>query len=292
MEAADNIQANKETSLIAILTIAVAISILGIFLLIHFNLNNILLHWSEKLQLVVYLKNDIKEIESKNIEEMIRREDKIWKWNFLSKDDALRIFKNRLKDKSGILEGLATNPLPTSFNIFFKEDYRSYEKIKLLARKFQNASGVEDVDYGGEWIARFETVIFFLKVFITAVGGLLGIGLITIISNTIRFSIYSRADEIEIKKLVGATRWFIQAPFLVEGIIQGVIGVLLAMALLFLFYGYFVLKLTAGSQVLMGVTAVFIPGPAIVMIILLSGLIGGIGSFLSLRKLMRFDSSM
>ncbi len=292
IDAADNIRSNKETSFIAVLTIAVAISIVGIFLLIYFNLNNILLNWSEKLQLVVYLRNDIKESEFKNIEGRIRKEGRIWKWDYLSKEDALRIFKKRLKGKSGILQGLETNPLPASFNVYFKEDYRNYEEIKLLAQEFNSTPGVEDVDYGGEWIARFEAAVFFLKVFIVAVGGLLGIGLITIIYNTIRISVYSRSDEIEIKKLVGATKWFIQAPFLLEGIIQGIFGVFLALGLLSLFYGYFVIQLASSSPFLMGFKTVFIPDHVVIIMILLGGLVGGIGSFLSLGKLMRFDRSI
>lgn len=292
IEAAANIRDNKETSLIAIFTISVAITILGLFLLVYFNLDNILRGWSEKLQLVVYLKDEIPESGLKNVEAMIRGEKKIWRWDYLSKDDAMASFKERLKDKSAILEGLDANPLPASFNIYFKEDYRNYEEIKLLAEKFSAAAGVEDVDYGGGWILRFEAAIFFLKIFITAVGGLLMIGIVTIISNTIRLSVYSRSDEIEIKKLVGATRWFIQAPFLIEGIIQGISGVLLSLVFLLLFYGYFLLRLASGSQLFMGVNVVFFPGKLIVLLVLLGAVMGGTGSFLSLRKLMRFDRPM
>lgn len=291
-EAAANIRDNKETSLIAIFTISVAITILGLFLLVYFNLDNLLRGWSEKLQLVVYLQDGIQESGLKNVENMIREEKRIWRWDYLSKDGAMAAFKARLKDKSAILEGLDSNPLPASFNIYFKEDYRNYEEIKLLAEKFSAAPGVEDVDYGGGWILRFEAAIFFLKIFITAVGGLLVIGIITIISNTIRLSVYSRSDEIEIKKLVGATRWFIQAPFLIEGTIQGISGVLLSLVFLLLFYGYFLLRLASGSQLFMGVSVVFFPGKLIVLLILLGAVMGGTGSFLSLRKLMRFDRPM
>lgn len=291
-EAAANIRDNKETSLIAIFTISVAITILGLFLLVYFNLNNVLRGWSEKLQLVVYLKDDIQESGLKKVEGMIRDEGKIWKWEYLSKDDALRAFREKLKDKSAILEGLDGNPLPASFNIYFKEDYRNYEEIKLLAEKFSAAQGVEDVDYGGGWILRFEAAIFFLKIFITAVGGLLALGLITIISNTVRLSVYSRHDEIEIKKLVGATRWFIQAPFLVEGIIQGMAGVFFSLGFLLIFYGYFLVRLATGSQLLMGVNVVFLPPKVVLLLVLLGALVGGTGSLLSLRKLMRFDKPM
>lgn len=290
-EAVTNIKENKETSLITLFTIAVSCSILGLFLLVYFNLNNILRHWSENLQVVVYLKNDAGKDNLDEIKGLIQQEAKIWKWDYLSKDDALRVFKQRLKEKSGILEGLAENPLPASFNIYFKEDFRNYDEIRLLAEKFSGMEGVEDVDYGGEWIARFEAAIFFLKVFIAAVGGLLGLGLLTIISNTIRMSVFSRYTEIEIKKLVGATRWFIEAPFLVEGIIQCLLGVLLALGFLLIFYAYFLYHLAASSQVLMGLTVVFIPGKVIFFMLLAGALMGGLGSYWALRKLIRFDQS-
>jgi len=291
-EAITNIKENKETSLITLFTIAVSCAILGLFLLVYFNLDNVLRHWSENLQLVVYLKNDVQKDALAEIQGVIEKESRIWKWDYLSKEDALRVFKERLKEKSGILEGLAENPLPASFNIYFKENFRNHEQIRLLAGQFSGMEGVEDVDYGGEWISRFEAAILFLKIFIAAVGGLLGIGLLTIISNTIRMSVISRQDEIEIKKLVGATRWFIEAPFLAEGIIQCVLGVLLALGLLLLFYAYFIYQVASSSQVLMGVAAVFIPGKVILFMLLWGAVMGGVGSYWALRALIRFDQSV
>lgn len=291
LETASNLKQNKENSVITIFTIAVAVSILGLFLLIYFNLNNILHSWSEKLQLVVYLEDNIPQNHIANIEEMMRNEPGIGSWDFFSKDDALVAFRKRLKDKSNILDGLDANPLPASFNVFFKEDYRNYEEIKSLANKLNSMDGIEDVDYGGGWIARFEAAILFFRIFILAVGGLLGMGLIAIISNTIRLSVYSRSDEIEIKKLVGASRWFIQAPFLVEGVIQGLAGVFLALGLLLLFYTYVLLALASSSQILMGLSVEFIPYDVIFLMIFSGGMVGGIGSWLSLGKLMRFDQS-
>ncbi len=291
IEAADSIKSNKETSLITLFTIAVAVSILGLFLLVYFNFSHLLRNWSEQLQVIVYLEDDIQKEDLKNIEVIIQSEERIWRWDYLSKKDALRTFQKQLKGKSNILEGLDSNPLPASFNIYFKEDFRNHEEIQQLAEEFSEIPGVEGVDYGGEWIARFEAAVLFLRIFITAVGGLLGMGLIAIISNTIRLSVYSRADEIEIKKLVGATRWFIQAPFLIEGVAQGIFGVLLALGLLFLFYLYFLIRLAANTQILMGISAIFIPTKILFLLLLMGGLIGGVGSFLSLGKLMRFDKS-
>ena len=125
---------------------------------------------------------------------------------------------------AGLELDLGFNPLPASYRIRFKvSDDRSLH-ISEFAEKIRGKPGVESVEYGEKWIGRFEKFMIICRVFLLGVGALLSLGLTLIISNTIRLSIYSRQDEIELMLLIGATPRFVKIPFLLEGVLQGLSG--------------------------------------------------------------------
>jgi cell division transport system permease protein len=107
------------------------------------------------------------------------------------------------------------------------------EKIKQTLEEME---GVEDVQYSEEWLQRFQGLMNVIRVIGFIIGGLLCIGILFIVTNTIKLTIYSRKEEIEIFKLVGATDWFVKTPFLIEGFFQGILSSAAALGILFLGY--------------------------------------------------------
>ena len=149
-----------------------------------------------------------------------------------------------------------------------------------LSNEIKGKSGVESVEYGVEWIERFEKFMVFSQVFLFSMGALLCLALTLIISNTIRLSIYSRQAEIELMLLIGATPRFVKIPFLLEGMLQGLIGSILA---LFLIGGahYYLKSEFQSSIVSMGMNFQFNEEPFLFGLIGLSVLVGLVASYIS-----------
>jgi cell division transport system permease protein len=109
-----------------------------------------------------------------------------------------------------------------------------------VANRLRAIPEIEDLQYGEEWVDRFSAVVQLARWGAGVIGGTLGVAVILIILNTIRLTLYARREEIEIMKLVGASNWFVKVPFLLEGMLQGVLGSSLAVGLLAL--GYLVMR--------------------------------------------------
>ena len=224
-----NILKNKQTFLLSVATITISIVILGLFLIVFFNLNGFLLKLNNQVQLIIYLEDNIT-ISQKNIlKNYISKSPKIESVTEVTREQAWMEFQSNMSDNLKNLLELNFNPLPASYKIRFAGVDNRLVHIREFADKIKGQQGVESVEYGEDWIARFEKFMAFSRIFLFALGGLLCLGLAFIISNTIRLSIYSRQDEIELMLLIGATPRFVKIPFLLEGILQGLVGSVLAL---------------------------------------------------------------
>ena len=141
-------------------------------------------------------------------------------------------FQSNMSKNLKPLLDMKFNPLPASYKIQFYEADSRLVHIRELSEQLKAKKGIESVQYGQEWITKIEKFMFFSRLFLFAMGGLLCFGLILIISNTIRLSIYSRQDEIELMLLIGATPSFVKIPYLFEGMLQGLTGSILALFLI------------------------------------------------------------
>lgn len=207
--------------------------IFGVFLIIFLNLNLLVDRLGEKVQITVYLKEGGDE---KAVVETIRKEKGVAEIIYISKEEALLELKRMLGEESGLLDDLMGNPLPPSLEIRFKKGFRSPESIAPLVSLLRGMPSVDEVQYGEEWVRNLTTILKGLKLTGLILGSFLAFGVIYIISNTIKIAIYARQDEIEIMRLIGATRGFINGPFLVEGTLQGICGGALGVILLYGFY--------------------------------------------------------
>jgi cell division transport system permease protein len=275
-----NILNNKQTFLLSVATITIAISILGLFLMLFLNLNGVLASWNRQVQLIVYLDDDITASQREILKGIISKNQQVESTTEVSRETAWAEFQSNISDNLKPLLSLKFNPLPASYKIRFRSSENRLSHIRELSKMLETQNGVESIEYGEEWISRFEKFMIFSKIFLFAIGGLLSLGLILIISNTIRLSIYSRQDEIELMLLIGATPRFVKIPFLLEGMIQGLAGSILA---LFLIGGahYYLKSEFQSSIVSMGMNFQFIEEPFLFGLIGLSVLVGLVASYIS-----------
>ena len=283
-----NVRSNFQTFLISVITIAISICILGLFLIIFFNLNGFLSNWNKQVQLIVYLQDDIPQSQKNDLENIFKKNLRVQSTEEVDKDRAWKEFQESREEKLDLKFGLDFNPLPSSYRIIFKLSDNRLLHISEFASKIQNEPGVESVEYGKNWISRFEKFMVFCRVFLMATGALLSFGLILIISNTIRLSIYSRQDEIELMLLIGATPRFVKIPFLLEGMLQGLSGSLLSLGLMSLVYLYLKSKFQVSMEsVTKGMEFQFISPPFLLSLVLLSMMIGFVASYVSTYQYMQ-----
>ena len=227
-----NILKNKQTFFLSVATITISIFILGLFLMLFSNLNGFLSKLDDQVQLIVYLNDNITSSEREVLEDIISKSPFVKSITEVSKKIAWEEFQSNMSENLKPLLDIKFNPLPASYKIQFHEADSRLVHIRELSEKLKAKKGIESVEYGQEWIAKFEKFMFFSRLFLFAMGGLLCFGLILIISNTIRLSIYSRQDEIELMLLIGATPSFVKVPFLLEGVLQGFTGSILSLFLI------------------------------------------------------------
>jgi len=281
-----NILKNKQTFFLSVATITISIFILGLFLMLFSNLNGFLSKLDDQVQLIVYLNDSITSSERAVLEDIISKSPFVKSTTKVSKKIAWEEFQSNMSENLKPLLDIKFNPLPASYKIQFHEADSRLEHIRELSEKLKAKKGIESVEYGQEWIAKFEKFMFFSRLFLFAMGGLLCFGLILIISNTIRLSIYSRQDEIELMLLIGATPSFVKVPYLFEGMLQGFTGSILS---LFLIRGInLYLKDEFQSAIeSMSMEFKFIAEPYLFGLVGLSLLVGLVASYLSTYQFLR-----
>ncbi len=286
-----NIKSNKQVFLVSIATMAIAMSILGLFLVVYVNLNSFVSMWSKQVQLIIYLKDGIVKGEKEALENLISGNTDVETYNYISRKQAWENFQSSFAGKSGLISKLDFNPLPASYNLKFRENDDRLERIRGFAETLSGQSGVESLEYGEKWISRFENFMMFLRLFLLAVGGLLSLGLILIISNTIKLSIYSRQDEIELMLLIGATHRYIKIPLMLEGILQGLVGALIALGLTKIVHMYMKLQFQSSLETIAREANVqFLSQPLVVVLVVLSILIGWLGSYISINQFLNRET--
>jgi cell division transport system permease protein len=266
----------------------VSFVIVGIFLIITGNLSALVGEWKEQFQVTVFLEDGITAEQLALLKRRIQTERAVKGMTYTSKEEALQAFKRELRGKESLLEGLGENPIPASLQLRIHEAHQTPEALRQLTAFLSRLEGVEDVHYGQEWVDRLTAAIRMLRLLGVSVGMALGTASLLIVSNTIRLAVYSRAEEIEIMRLVGATKLHIRAPFLLEGMIQGGLGAGLAQLLLFGAYRatLWQLQLTPGQIFGMGVGSFLDPRWAGAMLLAGAG-VGAFGSLISVGRFLR-----
>lgn len=278
-----NILNNRLIHVISMGTIMISMLLLGAFILFYVNVNNWVVEWGSSLTMSVYLKDDISEAASREVRSALERIPGVEIKGFVSKAEAMADMTEALGGQAGLLEGLSSNPFPASFDMVFRSLTRNPVSPEKIKEELEEIEGVDEVQYSEQWLERFEGVIYMLKMVGFIVGGLLCVAVLFIVTNTIKLTIYSRRDEIEIFKLVGATDWFVKMPFLIEGAIQGAVSGLAAVVILYLIYSAFSLK-TVHIFGLPVMDIVFLTDKSLLFIVAVSLLLGLTGSFIAIGR--------
>jgi len=271
---------------VTIITIAISILIVSAFALFFVNANEIINSWKKGIKIMIYLKPDAPEIKIPELKRKIQHIGGIQDVRFISKNEAFQQLKKQMRRQSSLFENLKENPLPDAFEIRLIASFQNQEKVEMFATRLESFSQVDEVEYGQRWLGRFTNFFNLFRLTGYAMGGLFFMAALLIVANTIRLVLYSRREEIEIMRLVGATDSFIKAPFYIQGLIQGAFGGIIGLATLFVTFMFISLSVKQGLSSGM-FTIRFLSPNAFCGIILGSTFVGWLGCYLSLKQFLK-----
>ena len=232
-ESLNSIRRNGLMSLASLMTVALSLLILGVFIILVMNLNHMASVLESQVQVTVYLQDTLKEVEVREVGTRITKLPGVTRVNFIAKEEAMNRFKQRLGEQQGLLAELGeANPLPNSFEVKLDRP----ERVKPVALAIAQLKGVEAARYGQEVVEQLFNLTRMVRIFGVVLILFLGLAALFIIVNTIRLTVFARRREIGIMKYVGATDWFIRWPFIIEGVLLGFLGACIAVLPLTQFY--------------------------------------------------------
>lgn len=230
-EAFTSLVRNRWMSLASIGAVASVLIILGSFLILSINFNHILKDVESQVEITAYLLDSTDQLAIPKLKDQIGSLDGVTEVKFISKDDALEEFKQQVGPE--LLEGIP-NPLPNSFRV----KVSSPEEIVEVARQIEKFEGIEEVKYGKGIVERLIKIVYWVRMVGAVIMAVFGAISVFIISNTIKLTVFARRREINIMKYIGATDWFVRWPFLLEGMILGLVGSSIAVGILAISYSY------------------------------------------------------
>jgi len=284
-EAWANMRINRTTTVVAILTTAFTLACVGIFLLLYVNLRSAAGWLQDDIKIMVYLDDRLSREAVSELEGRLKADRMVAGALYISKEQALSEFRAQFPADSHLLEGLGENPLPASFVVTLAAQYRAPDAVKRWTERVQTMPGVAKVDYNQEWIDALAGLIHYIELIAIGVGVILSAAAVTIIGNTIRLALVSRREEIEILRLIGATRSFIRIPYLLEGAVLGACGSALSLAILKGGFELFRQQISTTGP-LRGIETMiaFFPASVCLALVLVGIGLGIAGSFVSLRR--------
>jgi cell division transport system permease protein len=225
-EAAISLWRGRQAGLLSTATIALALFVLGGFLVVTANLQQLGDEWSNAAELSVYLKDAVTPEERRAVEAVLAPGDVVASREYVSKADALARFKQTFGELAATVDGAGENPLPASIEVRLRPGPGTSDAVDTLGGQLRLMPGVADVRY------RVLSAIAIIRAVGLVLGAVLTIAAALTVANVVRLALYARRDELEIMQLVGAPQAFIRGPFVMEGVLQGGVGAMLALAAL------------------------------------------------------------
>ncbi|CAB4612227.1 unannotated protein [freshwater metagenome] len=236
-ETTSNLGRNITITLASIITVAVSLALVGASLMLRTGVENATARWQGGIEFVVFLRADASQTQIDAVQNELNSSPEVDSYQFVNKEEAYAEFKRLFADSPELVDSLDAGDLPPSFRV--EPVNKEVDAVDSLGSQFTKSPGVERVVFASKTIrliqqlsSRLTVGIFVVAAFLLGAAGLL-------ILNTIRMAMFARRREIEVMKLVGATNWFIRVPFMVEGLVQGLVGAFLAIVALAAFKPFF-----------------------------------------------------
>lgn len=278
--ALQSIRKDKWINMLSMLTIFAGLFIISLGFFIFYNIDAATRNLPEKFSMVVYLDHGLSHEKIDQIISEVRTKKNVSTVKFIAKEEAFKELKSTLRNSQYILEGIDENPLPDSMEVKLRKDALASGSVRQLAEEIKKIKGVDEVDYGEKFLSVLQNIKNGVRIAGSIIASILSIGIVFVCYSTVKILFYRRNEEIETFKLLGATKWFIRAPFLIEGAVIGTVGGIISLTAMLLFYHLVLLKLAASVpvfHVLMFPSGMLFPLPFIGMLLGIFGAAAALG---------------
>jgi cell division transport system permease protein len=279
-ETVTNLRRNLLMTTAAVLTVAVSLALVGGALLLQQAVNKATIRWRGGVELSIFLNTDIAPTQRDGIRAELQAMPEVRKVSFVDQEAAYEEFKTMFANSPDMAESVTAKDLPPSFRVIPRQP----ELAETIGERFTKREGVREVSYAKDAVDTLIKVTSYLKWGISIVAGVLLLSAALLILNTIRMAIFARRREVAVMKLVGATNWFIRVPFMLEGMVQGLVGA--AAAFVALWFGRVAIEGIVNSNTILGqfvVSNADVFGTG-VFILFMGGVVGAIGSAIAVSR--------
>jgi cell division transport system permease protein len=233
-ETASNLRRNLLLTTASMLTVAVSLSMVGAAFLVRYGVSNATARWKNGVEFEIFMNLDVTPAQQQGLERALLDDPIVAKdgVTFVSQSEQYELFKRYFDDQPEYLQNVKAEDLPASYRV--KPTVDDVAVIRTLGERFEKKPGVKQVEFAYDTVDTVLNVSRFLQWLLAAIAAVLLFASSLLIFNTIRMAIFARRREIEVMKLVGATNWFIRVPFMLEGLIQGLLGSIGAFGVVYL----------------------------------------------------------
>lgn len=236
-ETTSNLGRNITITVASILTVTVSLALVGASLMLRSGVENATRRWQGGIEFVIFLRTDATQQQIDSIADGLDQSPEVERVVFVNQQEAYAEFKTLFADSPELIDSITADDLPPSFRV--EPVNKDVDAVESLGSTFEKRSGVDQVVFASKTIRLIQQLSSRLTVGIFIIAAVLLGAAALLILNTIRMAMFARRREIEVMKLVGATNWFIRVPFMLEGLVQGLIGALLAIGALAAFRPFF-----------------------------------------------------
>ena len=225
-ETGNNLRRNVALTIPAVLTVAVSLALFGVSLLLGGGADRFTQQWRGGIEFIIFMNPDATQDQIDLIQNAVSTSPEVKRWKFFDKQAAFDEFRELFKDKPDLVNSVTPDILPPSYRVV--PENPDADAVTALAAQFENQPGVKQVRKATDVIKDVESLTRYIKIGLWVTSIVLFAVSLLLILNTIFTAMTARRREIEVMKLVGATNWFIRVPFMLEGLIQGVSGAIVA----------------------------------------------------------------
>lgn len=281
--AARSLWENLYLNAVAAGVIAASVLLLGVYASIQYNLDHIVEAWSRDVHVSAYFAPGVSESDRFALRDQLAARPEVAAVRYVSEADAEGWLVSQVADLEPVLAELGEGVLPASLEITLTAAASQPAVVATFAEQLASPL-ISDIDYGQEWVERFNAFLSLLR----ALGAFLGLLILVsgafLVTNTVHLVVYSRRDELEVARLVGASPSFIVVPFLLEGLVQGLAGFLAALGGLWLVHRLVVLRLQDALQLDVGSDLQVLPAASVALLGLAAVSLGMLAALIAARR--------
>ena len=222
---------NVTMTVAMIITMSVSLTMLGASVLLYMQVDQMKNYYYGEIEVSVFLKTDVTADQRQAIDTAIASNPLVKERTYETREQAFKRFQELWQDSPDFVKSIGPNSLPESFRVKLKDP----EKYKTFADQIQGMQGILDIIDQRTLLDKVFKIFNAIQVFALVVAGVMALAALLLVGNTIQVAAYSKRREVAVMKLVGASNWFIQSPFVLEAVVAGLIGAIIGFVALFLF---------------------------------------------------------